>query len=170
MNPNVEQMTLFDFLGDPQEPLDVAVPTVAESKEGSDPIEAADEPTVASLPEQERKSVLAIEQPPKEFDGIRIGSVCEIIAEDPRRERLPHLFTETQVGRRIVVTQLSIDRGSRWAWGYRAQLRQPPPGTEKRSKRLEYDPSCSVAPYPAEWLSPLDADTAKLTMRLLEDE
>lgn len=166
MKPDVEQMTLFDFLSDPHELTEIDAPVVAESKEASERIETAG----VSLPKQEHKSVLAIEQPPKELDGIRIGSVCEIIVEDPRRERLPHLFTETQVGRRVVVTQLSVDRGSRWAWGYRAQLRQPTPGTEKRSKRLEYDPSCSVAPYPVEWLSPLDADTAKLTMQLLEDE
>jgi len=127
MKPAVEQMSLFDFLSD--EP------------------EAAAVPVEIVLPVQERRSVLALERAPKEFDGIRIGSVCEIVSEDPRKETLPHLYTETEIGKRIVVTELSIDGKSKWAWGYRVQLRPILPVGEQRSKRLEYDPRCSVAPY-----------------------
>jgi len=132
MKPAVEQMTLFDFLSD--EP------------------EATTVPVDITAPARTSRSVLEIEKPPKEFDGIRIGSVCEITTEDPRKKTLPQLFTETEIGKRIVVTELSVDRGTRWAWGYRVQLQKILSPEEKRSKRLEYDPKCSVAPYQVERL------------------
>lgn len=141
MKTNVEQI-MFDF-----------------SEESSE--------LTGSLPKS--RSVLELEPVPQDFEGIQIGSVCEIVVEDPRVEKLPHLFTETQVGRRIVVTQLSMDQQKRWVWGYQARLRKPLPAGEKRAKRLQYDPACSVAPYPAEWLLLLDQDAAKLTKQLIEE-
>ena len=133
MKQTVEQISLFDFLSE-------------------DPNEAINEPVEVALPKQENKSVLAIEKPPTHFEGIKVGSVCEIIVADPREETLPHLFTETEVGKKIVITELSIDRGTRWVWAYLVQLQPIRSTEEKRSKRLEYDPRCSVAPYQVERL------------------
>lgn len=132
MKTAVEQISLFDFLSEEPEVFAERVEVV--------------------LPTQERRSVLQFERAPKEFDGVRIGSVCEIIVEDPRKETLPHLYTETQIGQRIVVTELSVDGAKKWVWAYRVQLQPIGPVGEKRSKRLEYDPRCSVAPYLVERL------------------
>lgn len=155
MNPNVEQMTLFDFLGDLTEPTEITAP-----------------PMVVKTPEATaspaRKPYMGIEVAPRDFGGITIGSVCEIIAEDPRKEQLPHLFTKTEIGKRVIVSQLSIDRGARWVWAYEAKPRRYKT-TSKGKKICEYDPSCMIAPYPAERLLLLDQSTADLTMKLIAD-
>jgi len=155
MNPNVEQMALFDFLGDPTEQAEIAAPlTSPETPEATAP--------------PARKPYMGIEVSPRDFDGITIGSVCEIIAEDPRKQRLPHLFTKTEVGKRVIVAQLSTDRGARWVWAYEAKPRRYKI-TSKGKKICEYDPSCMIAPYPVERLMPLDQSTADLTMKLIAD-
>lgn len=97
-----------------------------------------------------------------------VGSVCEIIAEDLRKERLPHLFTETEIGKRVIVAQLSVDRVNRWVWAYDAKPKRY--RISRGGKKVcDYDPACMVTPYPVERLMLLDRGTATLTLKLIAD-
>ncbi|MFP4976361.1 hypothetical protein ACE6ED_13240 [Paenibacillus sp. CN-4] len=143
MKPAAEQMTLFDF------------PEVIQS------------PEITKTPALERKTLIKCESRPLDFDSIKIGLVCEIIAEDPRKEMLPRLYTESQLGRRVIVTELCESEGTRWVWAYVAKPHRY--RTNRNGSRVcEYDPSCMTSPYKVEWLQLLDNETSKLTMELIK--
>lgn len=101
-----------------------------------------------------------------ESNRFKRGEVCELIANDPRREARPDLY-EDRIGKRVIVDELDEDNG--WVWAY--EDRPARYRINKRGKRVcEYDPRCVTKPYKQEWLKVLDGGTVALNRELIFDE